>query len=121
MAKYYLKEEKRTDPSTDAKNISDDTAMTFMDLKDLKSAIADVAEDIAYEIVERARDGEEISYNDAAYEVEESYYDTDKELHIMVAHKMAEDLSDKEVYKILCEADPEFERILEEAEEEGGL
>ena len=122
MARYYLKEdEKRNDPSTDAKNITDEVAQKFIDLKEIKSAIADVAEDIMYEIVERAREGESITISDAANEVEESYYDTDKELHIMVAHKMYQDLDEEEVFDILCEADPEFCRIHEEACKEGGL
>ena len=99
----------------DAKHISDETAYKFVDLKDVKSAIADIAEDIIYEIKERIEDGEEeIDVNDVANNVEESYFDTDKEMHIMIAGKMARDMSEDEVIEVLKEADPEFEGILED-------
>ena len=106
---------------SDAKHISDETAYKFVDLKDVKSAIADIAEDIIYEIKERIEDGEEeIDVNSVANNVEESYFDTDKEMHIMIAGKMARDMSEDEVIEVLKEADPEFEGIFEgDGEDEG--
>jgi len=104
----------RLKEETDAKHISDETAYKFVDLRDVKSAIADIAEDIIYEIKERIEDGEEeIDVNDVANNVEESYFDTDKEMHIMIAGKMARDMSEDEVIEVLKEADPEFEGIFE--------
>ena len=107
---------------SDAKHISDETAYKFVDLRDVKSAIADIAEDIIYEIKERIEDGEEeIDVNDVANNVEESYFDTDKEMHIMIAGKMARDMSEDEVIEVLKEADPEFEGIFEgDGEDESG-
>lgn len=106
---------------SDAKHISDETAYKFVDLRDVKSAIADIAEDIIYEIKERIEDGEEeIDVNSVANNVEESYFDTDKEMHIMIAGKMARDMSEDEVIEVLKEADPEFEGIFEgDGEDEG--
>ena len=102
---------------TDAKNISDETAYKFVDLRDVKSAISDIADDIIYEIKERMEDGEEdIDVNSVAENVEESYFDTDKEMHIMIAGKMARDLSEEEVMEVLKEADPEFSKFLEEGD-----
>lgn len=104
----------RLKEESDAKHISDETAYKFVDLRDVKSAIADIAEDIIYEIKERIEDGEEeIDVNDVANNVEESYFDTDKEMHIMIAGKMARDMSEDEVIEVLKEADPEFEGIFE--------
>lgn len=103
----------------DAMHISDETAYKFVDLRDVKSAIADIAEDIIYEIKERIEDGEEeIDVNSVANNVEESYFDTDKEMHIMIAGKMARDMDEDEVIAVLKEADPEFEGIFEDDEED---
>ena len=103
----------------DAMHISDETAYKFVDLRGVKSAIADIAEDIIYEIKERIEDGEEeIDVNSVANNVEESYFDTDKEMHIMIAGKMARDMDEDEVIAVLKEADPEFEGIFEDDEED---
>ena len=69
---------------------------------------------LIYEIKERIEDGEEeIDVNSVANNVEESYFDTDKEMHIMIAGKMARDMDEDEVIEVLKEADPEFEGIFE--------